>query len=89
MNVLGKSPSPMRVAVIAGAVALLASAVTPVHAAPVRSKTKIAAKTLQPQQVSPAPAPAPAPAPSPARKTGGGSAGRLSLQWMIGAELRP
>ena len=85
MNVLGKSPSPMRVAVIAGAVALLASAVTPVHAAPVRSKTKIAAKPLQPQQVSPAPAPAP----SPARKTGGGSAGRLSLQWMIGAELRP
>ena len=83
MNVLGKSPSPMRVAVIAGAVALLASAVTPVHAAPVRSKTKIAAKPLLPQQVSPAPAP------SPARKTGGGSAGRLSLQWMIGAELRP
>ena len=83
MNVLGKSPSPMRVAVIAGAVALLASAVTPVHAAPVRSKTKIAAKPLQPQQVSAAPAP------SPARKTGGGSAGRLSLQWMIGAELRP
>ena len=83
MNVLGKSPSPMRVAVIAGAVALLASAVTPVHAAPVRSKAKIAAKPLQPQQVSAAPAP------SPARKTGGGSAGRLSLQWMIGAELRP
>ena len=84
MNVLGKSPSPMRVAVIAGAVAWLASAVTPVHAAaPVRSKAKIAAKPLQPQQVSAAPAP------SPARKTGGGSAGRLSLQWMIGAELRP
>jgi hypothetical protein len=75
VNVLDKSPSSMRVVVIAGAFAVLASAVTPVHAAsPVRVKVSRARKSPS----------------SPARvANAGGSARRLSLEWAIGAELRP
>ena len=82
MNVLGKSPSPMRVVVIAGAVALLASAVTPAYAAAPAGKDRVAKKRL----------PAPAPAPRRDRTNtdgGGGGSGPISLEWTVSATLRP
>jgi hypothetical protein len=72
----GKSPSFWRVAVVAGAGALFASAMTPAHAAaipakPVPAKKKDSARQQQQQS------------------RGGASASPLSLQWMMGASLRP
>ena len=78
----GKSPSPVRVAVIAGAFAMLASAVTPAQAAVPAAKERVAKQRTVKKR--------PAPVPSPAQRQGGGGASRrLSLEWMIGAEMRP
>jgi hypothetical protein len=83
VNVLGKSPSPMRVAVIAGAVALLASAMTPVHAASPVAKERVAKKR------PPTPPPAPVPSRTNSGGGGGGTGGPVSLDWTISAALRP
>ena len=78
-NAPGKSPSVWRVAAIAGAVAMAASAMAPAHAASLPSKPLVAKKKVpdvaRPQQ-------------QPAGR-GGGSASPLSLQWMMGTGLRP
>jgi hypothetical protein len=70
VNAQAKSPSVLRVVVIAGATAVLASAVTPASAASAHSKRAV-------------------PAPKPQPPSTGGSSGPISLQWMIGAPLRP
>ena len=77
MNASGKSPSGRRVVVIAGATCLLALAVTPVSAAPLKPKVTAAKKQAK------------AP-PPPVRSGGGGAtAGPLSLEWRAGEALRP
>ena len=70
MNTLGKSPSPMRVGVIAGAAAVLAVAMTPASAASGRPKETPAKKVTKA-------------VPPPARPTnsGGGRAGPFSIEW--------
>ena len=73
MNAPGKSPSAWRRVVIAGAFAVLASAVTPASVA--------AAAPAKPQPVKKH-------KPVPPRSSGG-SSGLLSLEWTIGAALRP
>lgn len=78
MNALGKSPSPMRVVVIAGAVAVLASAMTPASAATSRPKETPAKK------VSKTPLP-----PARPNSGGGGHAGPLSIEWRAVEPLRP
>jgi len=82
----GKSPLPVRVAVIASAFAVLASAVTPAQAA-----TRAATQPIAKQRVAKKRPPAPAPAPAPNRGNlgGGGNGGPFSLDWTLAAGLRP
>jgi hypothetical protein len=82
VNVAGKSPSPVRVAVIAGAFAVLASAVTPAYAAAPAGKVLVGKKR------PPAPRSTPAPGNGSSSK-GGGTGGPVSLDWTISATLRP
>ena len=86
MNVAGKSPSPVRVAVIASAFVVLASAVTPAHAATL-APTQPVAKQRVPKKRPPAPPPAPAP--DRGNLGGGGNGGPFSLDWTLAAGLRP
>ena len=72
----GKSPSVWRVAVIAGAGAFFASAMTPAHSAAMPSKPPIAKKKGADAARQPA-------------NRSGGATNPLSLQWMMGASLRP
>lgn len=74
----GRSPSPWRVAVITGAIAVLASAMTPASAAQWPNKKTAVGKQWR----------KPALAKRLANTAGGGS-GMLSLDWMITAMLRP
>ena len=76
MNAPGKSPSPKRVVVTAGALVMLASAVTPVCAAQARPKSDSVKKVDPPR-----------PARIPA--TSGGAGGPRSLEWAITSALRP
>jgi len=64
------------VVVIAGAIAVLASAMTPLSAAERVTKAPASKplKLVRPKRVA---------------NTGGGSSGMLSLEWTIGAMLRP
>lgn len=78
-NAPGKSPSVWRVAVIAGAGAFFASAMTPAHSAAMPAKL-VAAKKKSPD--------AGKAAQQPAGRTGGAT-NPFSLQWMMGASLRP
>ena len=76
MKAPGKSPSVRRRVVIAGAFAVLASAMTTASAAaPAPSKPQPVKKHKLP--------------PPPAPRSNGGSSGLLSLEWAIGAALRP
>ena len=79
MSTLGKSPSDWRVVVIAGAFAVLTSAMTPDRAAaanhPKASTVKKPAETTAP--------------PRPQTRGGGGPAGPLSLEWRAAEALRP
>jgi hypothetical protein len=75
VNAPGKSPSVRRVVVIAGALTLLASAMTPAIAGQQHVKA-VAAKKHNP------------PAPRP-QSSGGSGAGPLSLEWSIASSLRP
>ena len=86
VNVAGKSLSPVRVAVIAAALAVLASAVTPAQAA-----TRAASQPVAKQRVlkKRPPAPPPAPAPNRGNLGGGGNGGPFSLDWTLAAGLRP
>jgi hypothetical protein len=72
----GKSPSIWCVVVIAGAGAVLASAVTPAVAAQPSGKTNVAKKHASDTARAPRAAPA------------GGTA-RISLEWAITSGLRP
>ena len=79
MITLGKSPSPKRVVAIAGAVAVLVSAVAPASAASPR-KEPVARKQAK----------APVLPVRPAGGGGGGSrSGPLSLEWRAAEPLRP
>jgi hypothetical protein len=73
VNVPGKSPSVWRVVVIAGAGAVLASAMTPAAQAATPAKKAALAKR---RPVTNAP-------------KGGGGGGPQSLEWAIHAMLRP
>ena len=73
MNVPGKSPSHWRVVVIAGAGAVLVSAVTPAFAAQPRPKKAAVEKKRPPVTVS----------------KGGGGSGSHWVEWAISATLRP
>jgi hypothetical protein len=78
MSAPGKSPSVRRVAVTVSATCLLALAVTPVSAAPRKSREAAAKKEPR--------------APSPqvrAGNGGGGHTGPLSLEWRAGESFRP
>jgi len=72
----GKSPSAWRAVVIAGAVVALASAMTPVSAAPVRKSTAVK-KQAHPSVHHARPL------------SGGGGTGPLSVEWSIVSPLRP
>jgi hypothetical protein len=76
VNAPGKSPSPKRVVITAGALVMLAFAVTPVCAAPARPKGDSVKKVDPPR-----------PARIPA--TSGGAGGPRSLEWAITSALRP
>jgi len=86
VNVPGKSPSPVRVAVIAGAFAALASAVTPAHAAIPAAAQPVATQRVPKKRP---PAPPPVPAPNRGNVGGGGNGGPFSLDWTVTAALRP
>ena len=77
-NAPGKSPSVWRVAVIAGAGALFASAMTPAYSA--APPAKLVATKKKAPDLGKAPPPA---------SRGGGPVSPISLQWMLGAGLRP
>jgi len=79
VNTPGKSPSDWRVVVIAGAVAVLASAMTPDPAA-AANRPKPSAVKKQPKTTSAPPRP---------DSRGGGHAGPLSLEWRAAEALRP
>ena len=73
----GKSPSALHVAVISGAIAVLASAMTPVYAAPPAKKLSTSKHWRKPLEGK-------------ARgKTTGGGSGMVSLEWTITGMLRP
>jgi hypothetical protein len=74
--VSGRSPSPWRVVVISGAIAVLASAMTPVYGAAPAKKSPLAKQWKQERTKR-------------LGNIGGGSLGMLSLQWTISAMLRP
>ena len=76
MNAPGKSPSPKRVVVTAGALLTLSLAVTPAYAAPARTKGDAAKKADSPR-------------PARTQAASGGTAGPRSLEWAITATLRP
>ena len=76
MSARAKSPSVLRVVVIAGAFAVLASAVTPAYAAPPHAKHEPAKK---PRIVQPVGQPS---------SGSGGSSGPFSIEWMITAPMR-
>ena len=86
MNMPGKSLSPVRVAVIAGAFVVLASAVTPAHAATLAPTQPVAKQRVAKKRP---PAPPPAPAPNRGNLGGGGNGGPFSLDWTLAAGLRP
>ena len=86
MNVPGKSPSLIRVAVIAGAFAVLSSAVTPAFAATPATPQPVAKRPMIKKRP---PAPQPAPAPNRGNPGGGGTGGPFSLDWTLTAGLRP
>lgn len=76
MNVPAKFPSAWRVAVISGAIAVLAPAMTPVFAARPVKKTAAATTTTTKKRTPP-------------QHLGGGGSGLLSLEWTIGAVFQP
>ena len=76
-NAPGKSPSDWRVAAIAGVGVIFASAMTPAHAAAMPAKPP-SAKKKAPELARQQPS-----------ARGGASASPLSLQWIMGAGLRP
>jgi hypothetical protein len=76
VNVPGKSPSVWRVVVIAGAGAVLASAMTPAFAA--RPLGKMSAPKKHRSEIA-----------RPARSPAGGNSGRMSFEWAITSVLRP
>lgn len=76
MNAPGKSPSPKRVVVTAGALLILASVVTPADAAPARTKGDAPKKVESPR-------------PARISATTGGAGGPRSLESAITSGLRP
>ena len=83
MSALGKSPSLKRVGIIAGAFAVLASAVTPACAAAPVAKERVVKKRPH------VPPPPPAPRREHSGGGAGGSGGPMSLDWSISSALRP
>lgn len=77
MNAREKSPSARRVVVTVGALLALASAVTPVSAAPRARETvkKHRSSTEQPRAST--------------ANGGGGGGGLLSIEWTISSTVRP